>query len=87
MTGKLIELAMPMGLLEEDTSGTPLTNMLQGLNRFLLEKIVQDHRSIAPHSVMFDQVGPKIASHVSALTLQASGNFSHNPHSVHELSE
>jgi len=48
--------AGPLGLLEEDAPGASLTNMLQGLNRFLLDKIAQDYRSIPPHSAAFDQV-------------------------------
>jgi PAB-dependent poly(A)-specific ribonuclease subunit 2 len=30
--------------------------MLQSLNRFLLDKLAQDYRSIPPHSAAFDQV-------------------------------
>jgi PAB-dependent poly(A)-specific ribonuclease subunit 2 len=48
--------AGPLGLLEEDSPGSSLTTMLQGLNRFLLERITQDYRSIPPHSSAFDQV-------------------------------
>jgi PAB-dependent poly(A)-specific ribonuclease subunit 2 len=39
-----------MGLLEEDSRGASLTNMLQQLDRFLLEKMSQDYRSIHPYS-------------------------------------
>jgi PAB-dependent poly(A)-specific ribonuclease subunit 2 len=49
-------LAGPLGLLEEDAPGASLTNMLQSLNRFLLDKLAQDYRSIPPHSAAFDQV-------------------------------
>ncbi|KAM3069667.1 poly(A)-specific ribonuclease [Clarireedia jacksonii] len=42
--------AGPMGLLEEDSRGASLTNMLQQLDRFLLEKMSQDYRSIHPYS-------------------------------------
>ena len=48
--------AGPLGLLEEETPGSSLTGMLQGLNRFLLERIAQDYRSVPPHSSAFDQV-------------------------------
>ncbi|RDW85660.1 PAB-dependent poly(A)-specific ribonuclease subunit PAN2 [Coleophoma crateriformis] len=48
--------AGPLGLLEEETPGSSLTAMLQGLNRFLLDKIVQDFRSIPPRSTALDQV-------------------------------
>jgi PAB-dependent poly(A)-specific ribonuclease subunit 2 len=50
------ELAGPLGLLEEDAPGSSLTNMLQGLTRFLLDRIAQDYRSVPPHSAAFDQV-------------------------------
>ena len=45
-----------LGLLEEDAPGSPLTNMLQGLNLFLLDKITHDWKTIHPHSHAFDQV-------------------------------
>ncbi|KAH8684695.1 PAB-dependent poly(A)-specific ribonuclease subunit PAN2 [Tricladium varicosporioides] len=48
--------AGPLGLLEEDALGSSLTIMLQGFNRFLLEKITQDYRSIPPHISSFDHV-------------------------------
>ena len=48
--------AGPLGLLEEDSPGTPLTSMLQALNRFLLERIAQDFRSMPPHASTLDQV-------------------------------
>ncbi|KAG0651296.1 Poly(A)-nuclease deadenylation complex subunit 2 [Hyphodiscus hymeniophilus] len=48
--------AGPLGLLEEDAPGSSLTTMIQGLNRFLLDRITQDYRSIPPHSSAFDQV-------------------------------
>ncbi|KAI9743044.1 MAG: poly(A)-specific ribonuclease [Claussenomyces sp. TS43310] len=48
--------AGPLGLLEEDNPGTSLTVMLQGLNRFLLDKLAQDYRSMPPHSLAFDQL-------------------------------
>jgi PAB-dependent poly(A)-specific ribonuclease subunit 2 len=49
-------LAGPLNLLEEEGPRTPLTNMLQGLNRFLLERIAQDWKGIYPRSTLFDQV-------------------------------
>ena len=49
-------IAGPLGLFEEDSSGTPLTAILQGLSRFLLDRIIQDYRSIPPYSTAFEQV-------------------------------
>lgn len=48
--------AAPLGLLEEDTTGGSLTVMLQGFNRFLLDRIVQDYKSIPPYSPAIEQV-------------------------------
>ncbi|KAI8674835.1 PAN2-PAN3 deadenylation complex catalytic subunit PAN2 [Fusarium keratoplasticum] len=48
--------AGPLGLLEEDPHGSSLNVMLQGLTRFLLDKIVHDHKSINPASSAMDQV-------------------------------
>ncbi|OLN95998.1 PAB-dependent poly(A)-specific ribonuclease subunit PAN2 [Colletotrichum chlorophyti] len=48
--------AGPLGLLEEDPNGSTLTVMLQGLTRFLLDKIVQDYRSIPPGSTLMEQM-------------------------------
>ncbi|RDL37203.1 PAB-dependent poly(A)-specific ribonuclease subunit PAN2 [Venustampulla echinocandica] len=48
--------AGPLGLLEEDAPGSNLTTMLQGLNRFLLDRITQDYRSIPPFTPAFDHV-------------------------------
>ncbi|KAL2689869.1 poly(A)-specific ribonuclease [[Neocosmospora] mangrovei] len=48
--------AGPLGLLEEDPHGSSLNVMLQGLTRFLLDKIVHDHKSINPASSDMDQV-------------------------------
>ncbi|KAL0934164.1 pab-dependent poly -specific ribonuclease subunit [Colletotrichum truncatum] len=48
--------AGPLGLLEEDPNGSTLTVMLQGLTRFLLDKIVQDYKSIQPSSSSIDQM-------------------------------
>lgn len=48
--------AGPLGLLEEDPNGSSLTVMLQGLVRFLTEKIVVDFKSIQPGSGLMDQV-------------------------------
>ncbi|POR34438.1 PAB-dependent poly(A)-specific ribonuclease subunit PAN2 [Tolypocladium paradoxum] len=48
--------AAPLGLLEEDSHGSSLNVMLQGLTRFFLDKIVQDFRSIPPASAAMEQV-------------------------------
>ncbi|KAF4826097.1 PAN2-PAN3 deadenylation complex catalytic subunit PAN2 [Colletotrichum siamense] len=48
--------AGPLGLLEEDPNGSSLTVMLQGLVRFLTEKIVVDFKSIQPGSGLMDQM-------------------------------
>ncbi|KAI7761581.1 hypothetical protein ACKAV7_009003 [Fusarium commune] len=47
--------AGPLGLLEEDPHGSSLNVMLQGLTRFLLDKIVHDYRTINPSSTAMDQ--------------------------------
>ncbi|TEA13362.1 PAN2-PAN3 deadenylation complex catalytic subunit PAN2 [Colletotrichum sidae] len=48
--------AGPLGLLEEEPNGSPLTAMLQGLTRFLLDKIVQDYKTIQPNSGLMEQM-------------------------------
>ncbi|PBP25759.1 putative PAB-dependent poly(A)-specific ribonuclease subunit PAN2 [Diplocarpon rosae] len=48
--------AGPLGLLEEDALGSSPSTMLQGLNRFLLDRITQDWRSVAPQNPVFDQI-------------------------------
>uniref|UniRef100_A0A8H7NFC2 PAN2-PAN3 deadenylation complex catalytic subunit PAN2 n=1 Tax=Bionectria ochroleuca TaxID=29856 RepID=A0A8H7NFC2_BIOOC len=48
--------AGPLGLLEEDPHGSSLNVMLQGLTRFLLDKIVHDFKSMAPSPVTMEQV-------------------------------
>ncbi|KAF5000767.1 hypothetical protein FGRMN_1535 [Fusarium graminum] len=48
--------AGPLGLLEEDPHGSSLNVMLQGLTRFLLDKIVHDYKTINPASSAMDQV-------------------------------
>ncbi|OAR02912.1 hypothetical protein LLEC1_04548, partial [Akanthomyces lecanii] len=45
-----------LGLLEEDPRGSSLNMMLQGLTRFLLDKIVQDFRLIEGTSAPMEQV-------------------------------
>ncbi|KAM3557881.1 hypothetical protein MY1884_004282 [Beauveria asiatica] len=45
-----------LGLLEEDPRGSSLNMMLQGLTRFLLDKIVQDYRLIEGTSAPMEQV-------------------------------
>ncbi|PNY28099.1 PAB-dependent poly(A)-specific ribonuclease subunit PAN2 [Tolypocladium capitatum] len=47
--------AAPLGLLEEDSHGSSLNVMLQGLARFFLDKVVQDFRSISPASTAMEQ--------------------------------
>ncbi|EKJ70854.1 hypothetical protein FPSE_09006 [Fusarium pseudograminearum CS3096] len=47
--------AGPLGLLEEDPHGSSLNVMLQGLTRFLLDKIVHDAKAIKPASSEMDQ--------------------------------
>lgn len=44
-----------LGLLEEESNGASLNVMLQGLTRFLLERIVHDFKSIAPTSPELEQ--------------------------------
>ncbi|PHH70824.1 hypothetical protein CDD80_5705 [Ophiocordyceps camponoti-rufipedis] len=48
--------AAPLGLLEEDSHGSSLNLMLQGLTRFLLDKIVADFKSMPPASSALEQV-------------------------------
>jgi PAB-dependent poly(A)-specific ribonuclease subunit 2 len=48
--------AAPLGLLEEDPHGASLNIMLQGLTRFLCEKVVHDFKSMAPASPAMEQV-------------------------------
>ncbi|KAH0529417.1 hypothetical protein TsFJ059_004166 [Trichoderma semiorbis] len=47
--------AAPLGLLEEDTHSSSLNVMLQGLTRFLLEKIAGDYKTMAPNSPAMDK--------------------------------
>lgn len=47
--------AAPLGLLEEDTHSSSLNVMLQGLTRFLLEKIAGDYKTMAPNSPLMDK--------------------------------
>ncbi|RDA83187.1 hypothetical protein CP532_6442 [Ophiocordyceps camponoti-leonardi (nom. inval.)] len=48
--------AAPLGLLEEDSHGASLNIMLQGLTRFLLDKIVTDYKSMPSASSAMEQV-------------------------------
>jgi PAB-dependent poly(A)-specific ribonuclease subunit 2 len=48
--------AGPLGLLEEDPHGSTLNVMLQGLTRFLLDKIVHDFKTMSPASPGLEQV-------------------------------
>jgi PAB-dependent poly(A)-specific ribonuclease subunit 2 len=49
-------VAAPLGLLEEDPHGSSMTVMLQGLSRFLLDKIVGDFRTFSPEINLLEQV-------------------------------
>ncbi|KAH6605888.1 hypothetical protein Trco_005041 [Trichoderma cornu-damae] len=51
-----ISAAAPLGLLEEDSHGSSLNVMLQGLTRFLLERIAADYKTMAPASSSMEQV-------------------------------
>ncbi|KAG9237025.1 PAB-dependent poly(A)-specific ribonuclease subunit PAN2 [Amylocarpus encephaloides] len=48
--------ARELRLLEEDAPGSSLTSMLQGLNRFLLESIVNDYKKEPPHVPALDHI-------------------------------
>lgn len=45
-----------LGLLEEESNGASLNVMLQGLTRFLLERIVHDFKSISPTSPELEHI-------------------------------
>ncbi|KAH8176889.1 ubiquitin carboxyl-terminal hydrolase domain-containing protein [Sarocladium implicatum] len=45
-----------LGLLEEDPHGSTLNVMLQGLTRFLLEKVTNDYSTMAPNSTAMSQL-------------------------------
>lgn len=47
--------AAPLGLVEEDARGPSLPIMVQGLTRFLLDRISHEYRSIAPASTTVEQ--------------------------------
>ncbi|KJZ76270.1 PAB-dependent poly(A)-specific ribonuclease subunit PAN2 [Hirsutella minnesotensis 3608] len=64
--------AAPLGLLEEDSHGSSLNVMLQGLTRFLLDKIVQDYRSMPPASSVLEQVRDNDATWVLATSATSS---------------
>lgn len=51
-----ITIAASLGLLEEQAPNTPLTVMIQSVNRFLLDKMATDFRQIAPQAGYMDQV-------------------------------
>lgn len=62
--------AGPLGLLEEDPHGSSLNVMLQGLTRFFLESIVQDHKKMAAGNLAMEQVCATLRRHsVLSLTL------------------
>lgn len=48
--------AAKLGLLEDSTHVVSRTLMLQGFSRFLLDKLVTDHRRMAPDSSTMEQV-------------------------------
>ena len=79
--------AGPLGLLEEDAPGSSLTTMLQSLNRFFLDKIAQDYRSIPPHSAAFDQVRFVNKPIVQRLIFKGASYLCHHCNSLHELSK
>lgn len=54
--------ATPLGLLEDEATSSSPTIMLQGLNRFLLDKIAQDWRSIPTNSSTIDQAFATVAT-------------------------
>ena len=53
---KLTPAAGPLGLLEEDSHGSSLNVMLQGLTRFFLETIVQDHKKLSTGPLTMEHV-------------------------------
>ena len=61
--------------------------MLQGLTRFLLDRLAQDWRSIPPHSLAFEQVSKAVSSSLHLLTSIDLVNCCHNFDSLHELPE
>ncbi|ESZ94294.1 hypothetical protein SBOR_5290 [Sclerotinia borealis F-4128] len=48
--------AKHLGLLEEESRGVPLSNMLQSMNRFFLERIPNEYKSIPPGSTLLEHV-------------------------------
>ncbi|CEJ90977.1 Putative Exonuclease-like protein [[Torrubiella] hemipterigena] len=44
-----------LGLLEEESNGAPVNVMLQGLTRFLLERVVSEFKSMSPTSTELDR--------------------------------
>jgi PAB-dependent poly(A)-specific ribonuclease subunit 2 len=52
----LIAAASSLNLLEEHAANTPLTMMIQSVNRFLLDKFITDFRKIMPQSPYSGQV-------------------------------
>lgn len=49
-------VAGPLGLLEEDPHGSSQNVMLQGLTRFLLDKIISDYKTMSPTPAAMEQV-------------------------------
>lgn len=54
--------AAKLSLLEDSTQVLAPTLMLQGFSRFLLEKLVTDHKRMAPESSAVEQVVPARAT-------------------------
>lgn len=80
-----LSTAGPLGLLEEDSPGVALTTMLQGLTRFLLDKLAQDWRSIPPHSLAFEQVTIYLEFKMPKLITTGLVYLRHDFDSMHEL--
>lgn len=81
-------VAAPLGLLEEDPHGSSLNIMLQGLTRFLCEKIVHDFKSMAPASPAMEQVRQPLELCVcqdAKHFVIGSCNGGHKFYQVHEL--
>lgn len=82
--------AGPLGLLEEDGPGSSLTAMLQGLNRFLAERIAQDWRSVPPYTTPYTTAFEQVDTFRQTLYLADTlglGYLRHNSNSMYELSK
>jgi PAB-dependent poly(A)-specific ribonuclease subunit 2 len=49
-------LVISLNLLEENSAGSPLTMMIQAVNRFLVDKFVTDFSQMSPQTPYMDQV-------------------------------